>query len=105
MTKRPFWDYDLEETLTDEAADMIAGAIYRAWTGEEMPELTAEEAAEYAAAKNRPAAKTAAPNRPFWAYDLEDTLTDEQAAELAGAVYRSWTGEEMPKADAQNSSA
>ena len=38
MTEKPFWAYDLEETLTDEGADKIADAIYRAWTGGENPE-------------------------------------------------------------------
>ena len=47
MTEKPFWAYDLEETLTDEGAAEIAGAIYRAWTGEEMPkDAAAEDAAE-----------------------------------------------------------
>ena len=46
MAEKPFWAYDLEETLTDEAADEIAGAIYRAWTGEEMPKNVPENSTD-----------------------------------------------------------
>lgn len=34
--------------------------------------------------------------KPCWAYDLEETLTDEGAAEIANAICRAWTGEELP---------
>ena len=46
MAEKPFWAYDLEETLTDKGADEIAGAIYRAWTGEEMPKDAPEDVAD-----------------------------------------------------------
>ena len=46
MNEKPFWAYDLEETLTDAGADEIAGAMFRAWTGEEMPKADAENAAD-----------------------------------------------------------
>ena len=39
--------------------------------------------------------------KPFWAYDLEETLTDEGAEEIANAIYRSWTGEDLPQQQQQ----
>ena len=52
MKKKPFWAYDLEETLTEEGAEKMANAIFRAWTGEDLPpkeksEDAAENAADY----------------------------------------------------------
>ena len=47
--------------------------------------------------------------KPLWAYDLEDTLTEEGANKMARALVRVWNGEKWPlewsekdKAEAEN---
>ena len=55
MNKKPFWAYDLEETLTEESAEQIANAIFRAWTGEDLPPKE----------KSGDAAENVADHRPF----------------------------------------